>query len=220
MFVRVFGSIRDSFRSCSTMSARIDQNVVHERLSSLIWRCLDNDLIKTAHFYAERLFAVDGANHEARHLLATATLSLNQPHSALHLVTRPRDDQCAGCYEIAAKCSAALGRHSKARSLLEHSIVLSTTSPISASIIIPINHFASLTLRHSLPINPQNHEQHASLPQFQTRLLFTATRVSLLRKLASLLMPSQALHVLSNLNLSCGRHGQVSVRWVGLNNCP
>lgn len=118
---------------------RIDRKVVHERLSSLIWKCLDNDLNKTAHFYAERLFALDGSNHEARHLLATATLRLNQPHSALHLVTRPRDDQCAGCYEIAAKCSAALGRHSKARSLLEYSIVLSTTSPISTSIIISTN---------------------------------------------------------------------------------
>lgn len=115
--------------------------MVHERLSSLIWKCLDNDLNKTAHFYAERLFAFDGSNHEARHLLATATLRLNQPHSALHLVTRPRDDQCAGCYEIAAKCSAALGRHSKARSLLEYSIVLSTTSPISTSIIVSINSF-------------------------------------------------------------------------------
>lgn len=115
-------------------SVRLDRKVVHERLSSLIWRCLDNDLVMTAHFYAERLFAFDGSNHEARHLLATATLRLNQPHSALHLVTRPRDDQCAGCYEIAAKCSAALGRHSKARTLLEHSIVLFTTSPISMSI--------------------------------------------------------------------------------------
>src|SRR5258706_168053 len=118
---------------------RIDRKVVHERLSSLIWKCLDNDLNKTAHFYAERLFALDGSNHEARHLLATATLRLNQPHSALHLVTRPRDDQCAGCYEIAAKCSTVLGRHSKARSLLEYSIVLSTTSPISTSIIISTN---------------------------------------------------------------------------------
>lgn len=123
------------------MSRRIDRKVVHERLSSLVWKCLDNDLNKTAHFYAERLFAFDGSNHEARHLLATATLRLNQPHSALHLVTRPRDDQCAGCYEIAAKCSTALGRHSKARSLLEYSIVLSTTSPISTSIIISIISF-------------------------------------------------------------------------------
>lgn len=159
MFVRVFGlCLGFHFRPTSScpgltdgMSARIDRKVMHERLSSLIWRCLDNDLVKTAHFYAERLFAFDGSNHEARHLLATATLRLNQPHSALHLVTRPRDDQCAGCYEIAAKCSTALGRHSKARSLLEYSIVLSTTSPISTSTILPIK---SLRVAHPPPLTP------------------------------------------------------------------
>jgi len=68
------------------------------------------------------------------------------------------------------------------------------------------NHFASLTLRHS-----QNHEQHASLPQFQTPLLSTATRVSSLQKLASPPRPSQALHAPSNSNPSYGRHGQASV---------
>ena len=132
-------------------NGRMDRKIVHERLSSLIWRCLDNELPKTAHFYAERLFALDGSNHEARHLLATATLTLSQPHSALHLVTRPRDDQCAGCYQIAAKCSAALGRHSKARNLLEHSIVLSTTSPISAYILILITPLISLPLALTPP---------------------------------------------------------------------
>ena len=194
------------------MSRRIDRKVVHERLSSLIWKCLDNDLNKTAHFYAERLFAFDGSNHEARHLLATATLRLNQPHSALHLVTRPRDDQCAGCYEIAAKCSTALGRHSKARSLLEYSIVLSTTSPISTSIIISITSFRVAYPPLLQPSNPpQNHAQLASRPRFKTQLLFTATRVSSLPRPASPPRLSRALHELFNSNPSCGKHGQVSV---------
>ena len=195
----------------------MDRKAVHERLSSLIWRCLDNNLNKTAHFYAERLFAFDGSNHEARHLLATATLRLNQAHSALHLVTRPLDDQCPGCYEIAARCSAALGRHSKARSLLEYSIVLSTTSPISKSVIFLISPPRVPTRAHLLPLlqpsnHPQNNAQLASRPQFKTLLLFTVTPLSSLPKLPSPRRPSQALHAPSNSNPSCGRRGQASVR--------
>jgi hypothetical protein len=149
------------------MSGRIDRKLLHERLSSVVWRCLDNDLIKTAHFYAERLFAFDGSNHEARHLLATATLRLNQPHSALHLVTRPRDDQCAGCYEIAAKCSAALGRHSKARTLLEYSIVLIYyLSDQYVYYSFQSVHFASLTV-------PTNSLQSPAEPRI-TRVASTA----------------------------------------------
>lgn len=211
----LFGSAFSTSGSLGTdrMSTRIDRKVVHERLSSLIWRCLDNGLVKTAHFYAERLFAFDGSNHEARHLLATATLRLNQAHSALHLVTRPRDDQCAGCYEIAAKCSTQLGRHAKARTLLEYSIVLSTTSPISTSILLPAK---SLRVAHPPPLTPpatpqppQNHAQHASLPRSQIQHLFTATRVSSPPRLASPLRLLQALHALSNWNPSYGRHGPV-----------
>lgn len=99
------------------MSA-VDIKLVNQRLTSLIHRCLDAELFKTALFYAERLFALDGTNHDSRHLLSKVMLKLDQPHSALHLVTRPQDDPCAGCLFMAAKCNEKLLRHRKAKDLM------------------------------------------------------------------------------------------------------
>ncbi|KAH9028166.1 TPR-like protein [Lactarius hengduanensis] len=90
-----------------------------KRFSSLIWACLDADLHKSAIFYAERYFALDHGNHDARHLYATVMLRANQPHSALHLVNLPQDHQCNGCLEIKSKCCSTLGRHRQAREALE-----------------------------------------------------------------------------------------------------
>ncbi|KAI0290448.1 TPR-like protein [Russula brevipes] len=83
-----------------------------KRFNSLIWACLDADLHKSAIFYAERYFALDHGNHDARHLYANVMLRANQPHSALHL-------RCNGCLEIKAKCCSTLGRHRQAREALE-----------------------------------------------------------------------------------------------------
>ncbi|KAH9977216.1 TPR-like protein [Lactifluus volemus] len=90
-----------------------------KHFNTLIWACLDTDLHKSAIFYAERYFALDHGNHDARHLYATAMLRANQPHSALHLVNLPQDQRCNGCFEIKAKCCSALGRHRQAREALE-----------------------------------------------------------------------------------------------------
>jgi anaphase-promoting complex subunit 3 len=90
-----------------------------KRFSSLIWACLDADLHKSAIFYAERYFALDHGNHDARHLYATVMLRANQPHSALHLVNLPQDQRCNGCLEIKSKCCSSLGRHRQAREALE-----------------------------------------------------------------------------------------------------
>lgn len=90
-----------------------------KRFSSLIWACLDADLHKSAIFYAERYFALDHGNHDARHLYATVMLRANQPHSALHLVNLPQDQRCNGCLEIKSKCCSNLGRHRQAREALE-----------------------------------------------------------------------------------------------------
>ncbi|KAI9508481.1 TPR-like protein [Russula earlei] len=89
------------------------------RFNSLIWSCLDADLHKSAVFYAERYFALDHGNHDARHLYATVMLRASQPHSALHLVNLPQDQRCNGCLEIKAKCCSTLGRHRQAREALE-----------------------------------------------------------------------------------------------------
>ena len=90
-----------------------------KRFNYLIWACLDADLHKSAVFYAERYFALDQGNHDARHLYANVMLRANQPHSALHLVNLPQDQRCNGCLEIKAKCCSTLGRHRQAREALE-----------------------------------------------------------------------------------------------------
>ncbi|KAI0062242.1 TPR-like protein [Artomyces pyxidatus] len=103
--------------------------LLSQRFSALVWSCLDADLFKTAVFYAERYFALDTENHDARHLYATAMLRAGQPHSALHLVNMPPDHRCSGCSEIKAKCCSALGRHRQAREALEESLKDSAYSP-------------------------------------------------------------------------------------------
>jgi hypothetical protein len=90
-----------------------------QRFQSLVWSCLDSDLTKTAVFHAERYYALDQNNHDARHLYATALLREGQTYSALSLVTVSPDAQCSGCLEIKAKCSTVLGRHRQAREALE-----------------------------------------------------------------------------------------------------
>jgi anaphase-promoting complex subunit 3 len=96
---------------------QFDPKIVSQRLISLVHRCLDADLYKTALFYAERLFAMDGTNHDSRHLLSNVLLKMEQPHSALHLVTRPQDEPCSGCYLTSARCNEALLRPQKAREM-------------------------------------------------------------------------------------------------------
>ncbi|KAI0253938.1 hypothetical protein BJV78DRAFT_1280665 [Lactifluus subvellereus] len=98
-----------------------------KRFNTLTWACLDADLHKSAIFYAERYFALDHGNHDARHLYATAMLRANQPHSALHLVNLPQDQRCNGCFEIKAKCCSTLGRHRQAREALEDILKNATT---------------------------------------------------------------------------------------------
>ncbi|EDR10957.1 uncharacterized protein LACBIDRAFT_315993 [Laccaria bicolor S238N-H82] len=90
-----------------------------QRFQSLVWSCLDSDLTKTAVFHAERYYAMDPNNHQARHLYATALLREGQTYSALYLVNNAQDFQCTGCLEIKAKSCTALGRHRQAREALE-----------------------------------------------------------------------------------------------------
>ncbi|KAJ3510682.1 hypothetical protein NMY22_g15903 [Coprinellus aureogranulatus] len=90
-----------------------------QRFQSLVWSCLDSDLVKTAVFHAERYWSIDKSNHNARHLYATALLRAQQTYSALHLVSGPQDQQCTGCLEIKAKCCTALGRYRQAREALD-----------------------------------------------------------------------------------------------------
>ncbi|KAF8320406.1 TPR-like protein [Clavulina sp. PMI_390] len=81
------------------------------RLRTLIWSCLDCDLISSALFFSERYFCIDPENHEARHLFATSLLKAGQVHSALH---RVQDQNCSGCSRIYSDCCAQLGRFREA----------------------------------------------------------------------------------------------------------
>jgi anaphase-promoting complex subunit 3 len=89
------------------------------RFGALVWACLDQDLPRSAVFYAERYFALDQDNHDSRHLYATALLRSGQTHSALCAVNPPKDKRCPGCDEVRAKCLSALGRHREAREALQ-----------------------------------------------------------------------------------------------------
>ncbi|KAF9466329.1 hypothetical protein BDZ94DRAFT_1187704 [Collybia nuda] len=104
-----------------------------QRFQSLVWSCLDSDLLRTAVFHAERYYALDQNNHDARHLYATALLREGQTYSALSLVTVPPDVQCSGCLEIKAKCSTALGRHRQAREALEGTLQDPTYIPSAST---------------------------------------------------------------------------------------
>ena len=92
---------------------------LNQRLGVLIWQCIDAELYKTALFYAERYFALDPTNHDARHAYATAFLRTGQPLSAHNLVIMPADQKCAGCAEIRGRCLSALGRHRQAGLAME-----------------------------------------------------------------------------------------------------
>lgn len=104
-----------------------------QRFQVLIWSCLDSDLTKSAVFYAERFFAMDHNNHDARHLYATALLREGQTYSAMCLVNIPRDGQCGGCLEIKAKCCTILGRHRQAREALEETLREPNYTPFGQS---------------------------------------------------------------------------------------
>lgn len=95
---------------------------LRQRFQSIIWSCLDADLTKSAVFHAERYYAMDRTNHDARHLYATALFREGQTYSALNIVNGARDEQCTGCLEIKAKCSLALGRHRIAREAMEETL--------------------------------------------------------------------------------------------------
>lgn len=109
---------------------------LNQRYRSLIWSCLDADLIRSAVFYAERYYAHDNANHDAQHLYATALLRSGQPHSAHHLVHRASESRCSGCLELKAKCCSALGRHRQARDALEQCARDSTYTPTRALFLL------------------------------------------------------------------------------------
>jgi hypothetical protein len=92
-----------------------------QRFEALVWSCIDAELYRTAIFYAERYNAMD-ANHDSRHLYATALLRAGQVYTALSKVNKPGEVECSGCLDLKSRCSAALGRHRQAHEALEASM--------------------------------------------------------------------------------------------------
>jgi anaphase-promoting complex subunit 3 len=93
------------------------------RYGALIWACLDADLVRSAVFYAERYFAQDPAQHDARHLYSTALLRAGQTHSALWFVNTPKPTRCGGCEEVRARCLTTLARFREAKEALDAAVV-------------------------------------------------------------------------------------------------
>lgn len=136
-----------------------------KRFSSLIWACLDADLHQSAIFYAERYFALDHGNHDARHLYAIVMLRANQPHSALHLVNLPQDQRCNGCLEIKSKCCSTLGRHRQAREALEDILKNAAEVPSRASFLLYMVRVCLIFLTSSSPQCHKNSEWHGPFPK-------------------------------------------------------
>jgi anaphase-promoting complex subunit 3 len=90
--------------------------------TNIIWSCLDSDLSKSAVFYAERYYALDHDNHDARHIYATALLSAGQTHSALFFLQDERCTKCSGCQQLKAQTCNILGRYRQAREALEEGL--------------------------------------------------------------------------------------------------
>jgi Anaphase-promoting complex, cyclosome, subunit 3 len=143
-----------------------------KRFNTLIWACLDADLHKSAVFYAERYFALDHGNHDARHLYANVMLRANQPHSALHLVNLPQDQRCHGCLEIKAKCCSTLGRHRQAREALED--VLKNAAEVPSRAFFSVYESVSWGLPSSPASLAQRHKNNERRGTFPRRLYYTA----------------------------------------------
>lgn len=106
---------------------------IRQRFQTLIWTCLDFDLVRSAAFYAELYLVMDENNHDARHLYATALLRSGQPHSGLQLVTGVQQSRCSGCLEIKGKCCTALGRHRLAHEAFDASLQDPTYTPTTST---------------------------------------------------------------------------------------
>ena len=90
--------------------------------TDIIWMCLDSELDQSAVFFAERYYALDHNNHDARHIFATALLHAGRKNSALSLLRDHRCSDCCGCQHLKAQTCNLLGRHREAWEALEASL--------------------------------------------------------------------------------------------------
>ncbi|KAF9792339.1 hypothetical protein BJ322DRAFT_1206970 [Thelephora terrestris] len=90
--------------------------------TNIIWMCLDSELAQSAVFFAERYYALDHNNHDARHIFVTTLLHAGRKNSALSLLRDHRCSNCCGCQHLKAQTCNLLGRHREAREALESSL--------------------------------------------------------------------------------------------------
>jgi hypothetical protein len=90
--------------------------------TNIIWMCLDSELVQSAVFFAERYYALDHNNHDARHIFVTALLHSGRKNSALSLLRDHRCSDCCGCQHLKAQTCSLLDRHREAREALESSL--------------------------------------------------------------------------------------------------
>lgn len=105
--------------------------------TNIIWTCLDSELAQSAVFFAERYYALDHNNHDARHIFVTALLHAGRKNSALSLLRDYRCSDCCGCQHLKAQTCNLLGRHRDAREALEVSLSDSGYVPTRESILNP-----------------------------------------------------------------------------------
>ena len=109
--------------------------------TSIIWMCLDAELAQSAAFFAERYYALDHNNHDARHIFVTALLRAGRKNSALFLLRDHRCSNCRGCQHLKAQTCSLLGRHREAREALEASLGDPGYTPTRQSIFGPGSSF-------------------------------------------------------------------------------
>jgi hypothetical protein len=127
-----------------------------QRFSSLIWSCIDAGLCRSAIFYAERYFALDQHNHDARHLYAASLFGAGLTQSALCVVNVPLDEICQGCLELKARCCTAIGRYRHAMECLEGSMKTSTYAPSRMWFIVIYCEYYKICANYSIH-GPKNY---------------------------------------------------------------
>jgi anaphase-promoting complex subunit 3 len=90
--------------------------------TNIIWSCIDADLPKSAVFYAERYYALDHNNHDARHIYATSLIRSGQTQSALYLLREEQCTSCCGCLQLKSQACSVMGRYRQAQEALEGSL--------------------------------------------------------------------------------------------------
>jgi hypothetical protein len=178
--------------------------------TNIIWMCLDSDLVQSAVFFAERYYALDHNNHDARHIFVAALLHAGRKNSALSLLKDHRCAGCCGCQHLRAQTCGMLGRHREAVEALEASL--------SDPDYIPTREPTFNFTRYSYSGGPGFYQPRCRSelhPCFQTKPRENACQGTWPEEGIFSSRPPQAIARHWPYVRSCGRRSRDCARWVG-----